>query len=290
MISSCSQTASVVEYDPLIVDDTAELDRVLQSGHAPPGTIRSARSSSPSSSSDSTGPVSPPQQQDPRPRLADALSNMTFSPKRPRNAQGLPSPQMLNATLRSSTPDRSAIARHLPRSSSPNPIPTSTSRPQRRYNQSLSYAQNSLSHSRVEPEVNILPATPSIKRSQREQDESSKFTAMARGLAREIEAEADAMMKQNANARQSGPEATPRPYYHSTIVSKPKRQRSPFKEKSTKPHAATLFKKSVQLLDVTGLTSATASHAKVDVELYTTRGILQKSKVRPFPVASVEHV
>ncbi|RPD54654.1 hypothetical protein L226DRAFT_90071 [Lentinus tigrinus ALCF2SS1-7] len=261
-------TASVVDFDPLIVDDTAELDRVLQSGHAPPGTIRSARSSSPSSGSDTNGPLSPPPQQDSRPRLADALSHMTFSPKRPRSAQGLPSPRLANISLRTSTPDRTALARHLPPSSSSN-LPASTPRPQRRINQSLSYAQNSVSQ-HVEPEVNILPATPSLKQSLRERDESSKFTNMARGLAQEIEAEADAMMKRNTRP---ATDATPKAYHHSTVHSKPRRQRSPLREMMNEkppktPYAATPFKKSVQLPDVTGLTSAIASPSKVEVEFY----------------------
>ncbi|RDX49872.1 hypothetical protein OH76DRAFT_1403113 [Lentinus brumalis] len=251
-------TASVAEFDPLVVDDTAELDRVLQSGHAPPGTVRSARSSSPSSSSDTNEPLSPPPQQDSRPRLADALSHMTFSPKRPRSAQGLLSPRIANISLRTSTPDRAALARHLPPSSSSN-LPASTPRPQRRSNQSLSYAQNSVSP-HLEPEVN----------SRRDKDESSKFTNMARGLAKEIEAEADAMLKRNTR---QPTEATPKAYHHSTIHAKPRRQRSPMREMpNEKPHrapyATTPFKKSVQLPDVTGLTSAIASPSRVDAEFY----------------------
>ncbi len=180
---------------------------------------------------------------------------------------------MANASLRNASHDRS-VARHLPRSSSPpDPVPASTPRPQRRINQSLSYAQNSVSHSRIEPEVNILPATPSVKRSQRERDESSKFTNMARGLAREIEAEAEADAAMKRHVRQSAPDATPKAYHHNTIAAKPKGYRSPFREKlNGRPdkmtHAATPFKKSVQLPDVTGLTSAIASPAKVDVEFY----------------------
>ncbi|EJF61064.1 hypothetical protein DICSQDRAFT_106734 [Dichomitus squalens LYAD-421 SS1] len=271
-------TASVVDFDPLIVDDTAELDRVLQSGHAPPGTIRSARSLSSSSSSDLTEPISPQPQQESRPRLADALSHLTFSPKRPRSAQGFASPRASNVIIRSSTPDRSAIARHLP---------ASTPRPQRRVNQSLSYAQNSVSISQghAEPEVQITPATPSLRQSHREQqqqqqqqdkekDESSKFTAMARGLAREIEEEADAAMKRNARQAPTA-EATPRAAYrHSTIpMRKHQHHRSPLKEMvNERPertsYTVTPFKKSVQLPDVTGLTSAIASPTKVDVEFY----------------------
>ncbi len=124
--------------------------------------------------------------------------------------------------------------------------------------------------------MQITPATPSFRQTRREQqhpDDSSKFTTMARGLAREIEAEADAAMKRNA--RQAVAEATPRAaYHHSTIPArKHQHQRSPLKqivgEKSERmSFAGTPFKKSVQLPDVTGLTSAVASPAKVDVEFY----------------------
>ena len=143
-------------------------------------------------------------------------------------------------------------------------------------NQSLSYAQHSTSVGHTEPEVQITPATPSLRQSRREQqqaDESSKFTTMARGLAREIEVEADAAMKRNT--RQPVGEATPRAAYHHSTIPARKHQpyRSPLKqmvgERSERmSFAATPFKKSVQLPDVTGLTSAVASPAKVDVEFY----------------------
>ncbi|KAH9891935.1 hypothetical protein C8Q73DRAFT_763436 [Cubamyces lactineus] len=260
-------TASVVDFDPLIVDDTAELDRVLQSGHAPPATIRSARSStSSSSSSDTTEPRSPQPQYESRPRLSDALSHIAFSPKRPRSAQALPSPRIASLSMppRSPTPDRSSLSRHVPRSSSPNALPASTPKFQRRMNQSLSYAQPSFSQSPLQPEVNVQPATPSLK----ERDQSSKFTNLARGLAREIEEEADAVLRDKGRQ-----EATPKAYHHSTIASKPKGQRSPLRGAvNTKAdrtlHPSTPFKSRVHLPDVTGLTSAIASPAKVDVEFY----------------------
>ncbi|CDO75300.1 hypothetical protein BN946_scf184654.g8 [Trametes cinnabarina] len=260
-------TTSMVGYDPLIVDDTAELDRVLQSGHALPATTRSARSStSSSSSSDTTEPLSPQPQFESRPRLSDALSHVAFSPKRPRSAQALPSPRIAGLSLptRSPTPDRSSLSRHLPRSSSPNALPTSTPRFQRRTNQSLSYAQPSFSQSPPQPEVNVHPATPSL----REREPSSKFTSLARGIAREIEKEADAGWRNNARQ-----DATPRAYHHSTVASKPKGQREPVREMwNDKPDkslcAETPFKQRVHLPDVTGLTSAIVSPAKVDVEFY----------------------
>ncbi|KAH9849526.1 hypothetical protein C2E23DRAFT_737239 [Lenzites betulinus] len=258
-------TASAIDFDPLIVDDTAELDRVLQSGHAAPATIRSARSStSSSSSSGPTEPLSPQPQFDSRPRLSDALSHIAFSPKRPRSAQALPSPRIasLAIPIRSPTPDRNSLSRHLPRSSSPNALPASTPRIQRRMNQSLSYAQASFSQGPMEPEVNLHPATPSLR------ERSSKFTNLARGLAREIEEEADAALRDHSQQ-----EGTPKAYYRATNTTKPKRQKSSLHgrtdDKSERTlHPTTPFKQRVHLPDVTGLTSAIASPAKVDVEFY----------------------
>ncbi|KAI8986243.1 hypothetical protein BD414DRAFT_578325 [Trametes punicea] len=259
------QTASAVDLDPLIVDDTAELDRVLQSGHAPPATIRSTRSSSSSSSSDPTEPLSPQPQFEARPRLSDALSHIAFSPKRPRSAQALPSPPVTGVSMpmRSPTPERSFLSRHLPL----NARSASTPRVQRRTDQSLSYAQPSFSRSPPEPKVQVQPATPSFK----EREQSSKFTNLARGLAREIGDEADAVLREKA--RQQPP---PKAYHHSTVAAKAKRQKSPLREmandKPMKPmrslHPGTPFKQRVHLPDVTGLTSAVASPAKVDVEFY----------------------
>ena len=68
---------------------------------------------------------------------------------------------------------------------------------------------------------------------------------MARGLAKEIEAEADAVLKYNV--RQAA-DATPRAYHHSTIQNKARRQRSPLRDMVNEkpprmPYAATPFKK-----------------------------------------------
>ena len=89
---------------------------------------------------------------------------------------------------------------------------------------------------------------------------------MARGLAKEIEAEADAIVKRNS--QQAVDKKSSKGYYHSTVNAKTRRQRSPVKRNDKLPPAGTPFKKSVQLPDVTGLTSAVASPAKVDVEFY----------------------
>ena len=134
--------------DPLVVDSTAELDRILESGHAPPPSLQShpQRVASPTSSTSSCiiiengGQPHP----SPRPKLTDHLRHVSFSPKRPRNAQ-------LNASNNLPTP---RSARKL------NAFPSYVSSP-------------------AQPEVRLHPATPSTT--------SSKFTRMARGINKELE-------------------------------------------------------------------------------------------------------
>ena len=142
--------------DPLVVDSTAELDRILESGHAPPPSLqsRSLRVVSPSSSTSSSAneeahevqphpsPLQP--RPSPRPKLADHLRHVSFSPKRPRNAQ--------------------ASVSNLP-----------TPRPARKQNAFPSYVS-----SPAQPEVRLHPATPSSN--------GSKFTRMTRGINKELEA------------------------------------------------------------------------------------------------------
>ena len=71
-------------YNP-VVDGTAQLDLVLQSGHAlPPASLPVCLDSHPSSP---TSPGSDTTTSSSRPRLSDALRRVSFSPKRPRNTQ-----------------------------------------------------------------------------------------------------------------------------------------------------------------------------------------------------------
>ncbi|KAJ7505466.1 hypothetical protein B0H11DRAFT_1978869 [Mycena galericulata] len=69
-------------YEPMY-GTPGQLDRVLQSGHAPPPSrSRSVRIRSPHSSATSSASSD---SDSPRPRLADALQRVSFSPKRPRS-------------------------------------------------------------------------------------------------------------------------------------------------------------------------------------------------------------
>ena len=142
-------------FDPLVIDDSAHLDRVLSTGHAPPRAINASLRSPLSSSSSTTDSA---HQSNRRPKLSDGLSQATFSPKRPRNPQAFVSPRA----------DRSHGTRNRI-SHSPGRVSFDIPTPRAK------------SHSKIHPQVNVQPPTPS--------NASSRFTKLAKGLAREIENE-----------------------------------------------------------------------------------------------------
>ncbi|KAJ7071857.1 hypothetical protein B0H15DRAFT_85369 [Mycena belliarum] len=119
------------------------LDRVLQSGHAPPSRSRSVRICSPHSSATSSASSD---SDSPRPRLADALQRVSFSPKRPRSPHAPHHPNHRHAQV-----PPSPLTRAIDDSNFPTP------RPQRRGTPAVS------------------PPTP-----------ASQFTKAARGLTRDL--------------------------------------------------------------------------------------------------------
>jgi hypothetical protein len=145
-------------FDPHVINDSAQLDMVLNTGRAPPHIVNAALRS-PLASSSSSSASDSPRQSSRRPKLSDGLSHATFSPKRPRNPQAFVSPraERTNGT-------RNGISHSPGRVSFDIPTP-----------------RRSRSHSKVHPQVTVQPPTPS--------NASSKFTKMAKGLAREIEGE-----------------------------------------------------------------------------------------------------
>ncbi|KAJ4481947.1 hypothetical protein J3R30DRAFT_3285901 [Lentinula aciculospora] len=172
-----------ISFDPLVVDSTAELDRILESGHAPPPVPRSrdarthfSQSSSSSSSSDSEGGPSS------RPKIVDSLRRVSFSPKRPRVAHSAHSPRHRSSNPPSSTQSIINSARHI---TSPLIREASLSKvdeqnyptPKARH-----VTKRPNNHSTAHPEVRLQPPTPSS---------TSKFTHKARGLTRELNAEAE---------------------------------------------------------------------------------------------------
>ncbi|KAJ6508969.1 hypothetical protein C8R45DRAFT_1060210 [Mycena sanguinolenta] len=88
------------------------LDRVLQSGHAPPASrSRSVRIRSPHSSATSSASSD---SDSPRSRLADALQRVSFSPKRPRSPRAPHHPNHRHAQVPPSPLTRAADDSNLP--------------------------------------------------------------------------------------------------------------------------------------------------------------------------------
>ncbi|PSS06838.1 hypothetical protein PHLCEN_2v3557 [Hermanssonia centrifuga] len=201
------------QFDPLVVDDSADLDLTNRQVAA----LRSSSSSS--SSSRPNTPLSP------RPKLSDALHSVSFSPKRPRNVQPIaskpPRPRVPRKPSVTVVQDDDAPRAH---NSS--------------YQQSLSYAAP------MEPEVNVHPPTPPTA------ENTSRFTRMARGLTRELEAE---------QTRFHPPDVAP------TAQSTIRKPAKPRQLREQKSHVVkTPFRDRVHLPDVTGLTSAIASPGRID--------------------------
>ncbi|KAJ6512116.1 hypothetical protein C8R47DRAFT_1034075 [Mycena vitilis] len=89
-----------------------QLDRVLQSGHAPPGSrSRSVRIRSPHSSATSSASSD---SDSPRPRLAEALQRVSFSPKRHRSPQPQHHPNHRHAQVPPSPLTRAMDTSNLP--------------------------------------------------------------------------------------------------------------------------------------------------------------------------------
>ncbi|KIM35865.1 hypothetical protein M413DRAFT_32104 [Hebeloma cylindrosporum] len=235
-------------YDPLVVDSTAELDRILESGHAPPPSM--GRPPSPTSSVTSSGSDSSARR---RPKLTDHLRHVSFSPKRPRSAQLNPvSP--LSRSTRQMDPELSMNA----------PTP----RPARRSNIFPSYAS---SPATVQPEVRLHPATPSST--------GSKFTRMARGINKELEATQQelnaAASRQNIITRPASAPAERNPFHDApnqtarsiTSARNPTPRRSAMRDTT---------RSRIHLPDVTGLTNAVESPMKHGAQYYP-----YKSNERP---------
>ena len=211
--------------DPLVVDSTAELDRLLESGHAPPPSLQS-RSLHASSASSASSAVNDEEAQgiqqphpSPRPKLADHLRHVSFSPKRPRNAQ--------------------ASVSNLP-----------TPRPARKHTVFPSYAS-----SPAQPEVRLHPATPSTN--------GSKFTRMARGINKELEATQQQLLSEQQQSL-----VDRNPFHDVANQSEPTAAsfRRPTPRKSSMRDTT---RGKVYLPDVTALTNAVNSPARSGAEYYS---------------------
>jgi hypothetical protein len=233
------------------VDDTAELDRVLQSGHAATAASLAARLR-PTAESNSSSSDTDSSTRSNRPKLTEALHHVAaFSPKRPKSTQ--PVRAHSNHTQNHT---RAAGPSTFQRSNS-SPLRGTSKKEENDCPTPKLPPKRSSVH---RPEVIVQPPTPSTV--------GSKFTRMAKGLARDIEAEQrgiwgaairdgdkeDDILAQSTVRERKGKSRA------SGVV-----ERNPFSDignalnsdRSVTPRAPV-----VHLPDVTGLTSAVASPAK----------------------------
>jgi hypothetical protein len=226
-----------------VVDSTAELDRVLQSGYAPALAAHQQNLPSPLHSSSSSSTSESDHNNTSRPRLSDALRHVSFSPKRPRSAQSNRSDSRYH-------PAPSPLAQNSPLPNANASYNMPTPRPVRKSNIFPSYAS---SPAPQQPQVRLQPPTPSST--------SSKFTRMVRGITREIETQ------QQEHAESSRPSSAPvgdRNPFDTTSIRHPTPRRASAMKQQT-PRGK------VHLPDVTGLTSAVESPAKMGSEYYPYR-------------------
>ena len=237
-------------FDPLVINDSVHLDRVLNTGHASSRAINASLKSPLVSSSSSDSPPQPTR----RPKLSDGLNQATFSPKRPRNPQGFVSPRA----------ERSNGARNF-RSPGRVSFDIPTPRPK--------------SHSKVHPQVNVQPPTPS--------NASSKFTKMAKGLAREIESERERLRDRveeevaptPTRSRQKGnPLNMPLGSRLTALILLASGRKGAVKPSS---------RSRIYLPDVTGLTNALESPARVRLDYHRVNPADREIQSKSFPTATV---
>ncbi|KAL0960815.1 hypothetical protein HGRIS_005834 [Hohenbuehelia grisea] len=249
-----------VDADPLVVEDTGELDRILQSEHAPTPRQRSVRVRSPHSSavSDSDSPTS-------RPKLSDALRHVSFSPKRPRNAP--------SRHLAPSSPESSAASdeKHSPRRHSRSqhtsqPIGISRGEPSAAPAHSYHNEAPTSKPTAVKSSVVSHISSPGDPLN-RDHANTSKFSRLARGLAQEIDGHIGAE-RQRARAPVPKP-----PIIHVQSASEDclHRYARP-KETPVPPRPTRNPRTPLHLPDVTGLTVAVDSPARPDVFYYAYKG------------------
>ncbi|KAF5347019.1 hypothetical protein D9756_010997, partial [Leucocoprinus leucothites] len=183
--ASKRQTLESITNDPYVVEDTAELDHILETG-SQAHMHRSVRVASPVTSGSSSHSESDQANNTlkGRPKLSDVLRNVALSPKRPRSPQISFSPKQ---------PATSTLLRGAQR---PSVTHMATPRPGRR-NSVLS----SKPPAPPKPDVILHPPTPS---SASASSKGSKFTRMANGLAKEIEYEKGQLKLSQSTRRPEG--------------------------------------------------------------------------------------
>jgi hypothetical protein len=176
-----------VPFDPPVVDSTAELDQFFSAQHVA-ASARRVRSPNSEQSTPSSSEPDTPEPTSSRPKLSDSLLHLTLSPKRPRSP-ALPLRSTSPAQPRG--PTRGGTSTFSQRETLQPPQPhRPTARPS-----SLRVSQADAREGEPTPrprkvhlrtqDVNLdtalRPPTPSTA--------NSNFTRLAKGLAREIEAE-----------------------------------------------------------------------------------------------------
>jgi len=244
-----------VTYDPLIVDSTAELDRILKSGYAAPPSLRSRLGSplsSASSASDSEGGAQA------RPKLSDHLRHVSFSPKRPRSAQS-------NRTA-SPVPMMSPLGGRAQNESMNAPTP----RPSRKSNIFPSYAS---SPPVQQPDVRVQPPTPSTTGSKLGRPTKSERLSSSVSRSQQQQGESSSGNNPRPSAPLSREEPERNPFSNignqtaevsfapSASVRRPTPRKSSMRDNTTQTPRG-----KVHLPDVTGLTSAVESPAKFGIE------------------------
>ncbi|KAI0304538.1 hypothetical protein B0F90DRAFT_1706727 [Multifurca ochricompacta] len=245
-------TSNPVPFDPLVVDSTAELNQVLSPQHVRAASLRVRSPHSEQSTSSSSSEPDTPDPTTSKPKLSETLSHLMFSPKRPRSpalSARSASPAQLRAPARrpTSTSNRSE-SQHLPQTHQVTVPPSSlrAAQPEVGEGEPTPRPRRVHLHAQIAKPDNVpRPPTPSTT--------NSNFTRLARGLAREIEAE---QSRWHAPMEVEGPHISTKGSGSTQSVLRAKAVLV------NAPVSSNGKKKQVQLPDVTGLTVAVESPAK----------------------------
>lgn len=184
-----------------------------------------------------------------RPKLSDALRNVALSPKRPRSPQ-------INRSI-SSSPKPQASSSGSRGTQRPSISHVATPRPGRRNNIFPSHVP-----APQQPDLVVQPPTPSSA--------SSKFTRMAHGLAQEIEYE-KGQLKLSASTRKAERVRSASMPLDNNLFHDGANQGNPAPEKVNATRSSQRNRSRIQLPDVTGITNAIESPAKLTAEYYAYR-------------------
>ncbi|KAG2340139.1 hypothetical protein BDR05DRAFT_1061696 [Suillus weaverae] len=224
-----------------------------------------------------------------RPKLSDNLQRVGFSPRRPRNIQRSAAAQQSPSRAHSYIHDAPDF-QHIPSYSRKATTPKA-----RKASHSVSFDVDATPVRRhvSQPHINVQPPTPSAS--------SSKFTRMARGLAKDVhEAQAeDAALFQNQSQTTTTPRAAPggsrrASMKHHDALKQPLHDvvdDSAVDVNVEIAQTSRSFRKAnrgrVNLPDLTGLTSAVVSPAKANLERYGIKTAGSSKEVESRLIASL---